>query len=191
MVSIRAEGVAPYDSGSYNDVENFTITDIPDNAVSRIQIYFKPDTASTRYMSRFMDSSGTNIYRYFTTVIFKSSTSIDGTYSTSGTNTNNDNGLLYTEDPYENTWSYVNYTVYNYGTTSMATVDQEWAYFEGSGSLGRQIHTSFRCANIANGGNLSSHWVPVSQIYFAQSNFATASRSDFEYFVHVLKSTET
>lgn len=172
MVELVSSGIATLSEDSSSS--SILVENIPDNAVSILEMNYKPTFSGTRFFFNFRDSSNNNLRKYYNLVRFTSQTTRDSsvTYSSTGTTGNISHTPTTVFGPTTSTWSTVRLIIYNYGTSSPSTV----SWFDVLASFSYQSHAIFRMKNSTNTG-----FAPVSKFYMYHSNSTQGSSANFNY----------
>ena len=175
MVELVSSGIATLSEDSSSS--SILVENIPDNAVSILEMNYKPTFSGTRFFFNFRDSSNNNLRKYYNLVRFTSQTTRDSsvTYSSTGTTGNISHTPTTVFGPTTSTWSTVRLIIYNYGTASPSTVSWFETFSQFSDAL-YQSHAIFRMKNSTNTG-----FAPVSKFYMYHSNSTQGSSADFNY----------
>jgi len=172
MVELVSSGIATLSEDS--SASEVLVENIPDNAVSILEMNYKPTLAGTRFYFNFRDSSNNNLRKYYNLVRFTGLTARDSsvTYSPTGTTGNITHTPTTSFGPSITNWSTVRLIIYNYGTASPSTV----SWFDILASFSYQSHAIFRMKNSTNNG-----FAPVSKFYMYHSNSTQGSSANFNY----------
>jgi hypothetical protein len=176
MVDLVSSGIGTFASGTTTAGRGLGlfIEDIPDNAVSVIDIAYIPTLDDSRFPVNFRDSSNNRLYAYYNHLRFIGDTSRDSTstYSTTGSNqTLYLDYPNYSNGPNDDIASGLQLVVYNYGTTSPSTIT--WSNMSNEA---RQGYSILRFKDSSNSG-----YAAVSKIFYFLSSATSTASATYHY----------